>query len=117
LEEGSPFIPLSESLGAAPGTNTVTVFAGEGPRCVVDQLARDADQLANSFAACLRTLHHPKLVMAFDAILVIGPEHARVFAEAGWDRDRLLTELHARLNVAGTELVRGAGGGIARVRS
>jgi hypothetical protein len=108
LEDGSPFTPLSVSRGAAPGANTVTVFAGEGPRCVVDQLARDADQLANSFAACLRTLHHPKLVMAFDAILVVGPEHARVFAEAGWDRDRLLAELHARLDVPGTELVRGA---------
>jgi hypothetical protein len=86
------------------------VFAGEGPRCIVDQLARDPESLANTFAACLRTLHNPKLVLAFDVVLVIGPEHARVFAEAGWDRDRLLDELHARLQLPGEEIVRGAHG-------
>ena len=31
--------------------------------------------------------------LGFDAILVVGPEHARVFAEAGWDRERMLAEL------------------------
>jgi hypothetical protein len=98
------------SRGVDPGVDAVTVFAGEGPRCIVDQLARDPDSLANTFAACLRTLHHPKLVLGFDVILVIGPEHARVFAEAGWDRERLLAELHARLQIAGSELVRGANG-------
>jgi hypothetical protein len=110
LEQGSPFTPLATSLGAPAGANALTVFAGEGPRCIVDQLARDPDSLANTFAACLRTLHNPKLVLGFDVILVIGPEHARVFAEAGWDRDRLLDELHSRLQIPGTELVRGAGG-------
>ena len=39
-----------------------------------------------------------------------GAEHARVFAEAGWDRDRVLDELHARLQIPGTDLVRGANG-------
>ena len=108
-EVGSPFTSLSVSRGFAPDDDTVTVFAGEGPRCIVDQLARDADQLANTFAACLRTSHHPKLVIGFDCLLVVGPEHARVFAGAGWDRDRLLAELHRRLQIAGSELVRGAG--------
>ena len=110
LEAGSPFTPLATSLGMPEGADAVTVFAGEGPRCIVDQLARDPDSLANTFAACLRTLHNPKLILGFDVILVVGPEHARVFAEAGWDRDRLLDELHSRLQIAGTELVRGAGG-------
>mgnify|MGYP006140053397 CR=1 FL=1 len=31
-------------------------------------------------AASLQAMHHPKLVLGFDAILVMGPEHARVFA-------------------------------------
>jgi hypothetical protein len=108
-EVGSPFTSLAVSRGFATDDDTVTVFAGEGPRCIVDQLARTADQLANTFAACLRTSHHPKLVIGFDCILVVGPEHARVFAEAGWDRNRLLAELHDRLQIPGTELVRGAG--------
>ena len=109
-EEGSPWEPLSVSLGAAPGTSTVTVFAGEGPRSITDQLSRDPESLARSFAACLRTLHHPKLVVAFDCLLAVGPEHARVFREAGWSRKRLLERLHELLQIPGSELVRGAGG-------
>ncbi len=110
LEKGSPFTSLATSLGMAEHADAVTVFAGEGPRCIVDQLARDPDSLANTFAACLRTLHNPKLVLGFDVILVVGPEHARVFAEAGWDRDRLLVELHSRLQLPGADIVRGAHG-------
>jgi hypothetical protein len=110
LEDSSPFSTLAESRGFSPTDNTVTVFAGEGPRCIVDQKARTAEELANTFAACLRTLHNPKLVLAFDTVLVVGPEHARVFADDGWDRERLLAELHARLQLPGSELVWGAGG-------
>lgn len=109
-EEGSPWEPLSVSLGAAPRTSTVTLFPGEGPRSIVDQLSRDPESLARSFAANLRTLHHPKLVLAFDCILAVGPEHARVFREAGWSREKLLGRLHELLQMPGEELVRGAGG-------
>lgn len=109
-EVGSPWKSLAESRGVAPGRNAITVFPGEGPRCVVDQQARDPESLCNTFAACLRTLHNPKLVLAFDAILVMGPEHSRVFAEAGWNREKVLDEINARLQLPGSELVRGANG-------
>jgi len=107
-EAGSPFGTLAEERGIAPQHNAVTVFAGEGPRCVVDQAARTPEQLTNSFAACLRATHHPKSVLSFDAILVVSPDHSRVYAEAGWGRERLLSELHARLQIPGAELIRGA---------
>jgi thiol-disulfide isomerase/thioredoxin len=106
----SPFGTLAESQGIPAGRNALTVFAGEGPRCVVDQHSRTPDSLAASIAACLQTIHHPKLVLAFDALLVLGPEHARVFVEAGWDRQRLIDELMARLDRPGRDLVRGAAG-------
>ena len=107
---GSPFTSLAVSRGFDATQNTVTVFTGEGPRCVVDQLAREPEQLAQSLAACLRTVHHPKLPFAFDAVLVLGPEHARVFAQAKWHRERVLQEIHDRLQMPGSEIVRGAGG-------
>ncbi len=107
---GSPFTSLAVARGFDASQNTVTVFTGEGPRCVVDQLAREPDQLAQTFAACLRTVHHPKLPFAFDAVLVISPEHARVFAQAKGDRERVLKEIHDRLQLPGSEIVRGAGG-------
>jgi len=109
-EEGSPWTPLSADFGIPAGTDAVTLFPGEGPRSVVDQLSRDPESLARTFAVNLRTVHHPKLIMVFDAILAIGPEHARVFADAGWDKAKLLSRLHELLQVPGEELVRGAGG-------
>jgi hypothetical protein len=109
-EEGSPWAPLSVERGFAEGASTVTLFAGEGPRGVVDQLSRSADSLARSFAGCLRTVAHPKAVMAFDAFVVVSPEHVRVFADAGWDKARLRDELQGLLTMSGAELVRGAGG-------
>jgi hypothetical protein len=87
----SPYGTLASQFGVPHGTDALTVFAGEGPRCIVDQLSRDPESLAGSLSLALQAMHHPKLVLAFDAILVMGPEHARVFAEAGWDRDRILS--------------------------
>ncbi|MDX1649316.1 MAG: thioredoxin, partial [Myxococcota bacterium] len=109
-EEGSPWEPLATSRGVAAGRDALTLFPGEGPRCVVDQLSRDPESLARSFAAALRTVHHPKLVLAFDAVLAVGPEHARVFREAGWSREDLVGRLHELLQIPGEELMRGAGG-------
>ena len=109
-EEGSPWEPLSVERGWGAGASAVTLFAGEGTRCVVDQLSRTPESLASTLAVNLRALHHPKLAMVFDALVVIGPEHGRVFREAGWSRARLLDELHQRLQLPGAEVIRGAGG-------
>ena len=109
-EEGAPGESCSVARGFDAGADVLTVFAGEGPRCVVDQLSREPDSLARSFAVNLRTLHHPKLLMAFDVILAIGPEHSRIFRAAGWSRKRLTERLHELLQVPGEEFVRGAGG-------
>ena len=109
-EEGSPWEPLAESRGAAPGASAVTLFAGAGVQPVVDQLSRTPESLASTFASCLRTVAHPKLPLAFDALVVVSPEHIRVFREAGWSRRHLLDELGARLQLQGSDIVRGAGG-------
>ena len=109
-EQGSPWEPLSVERGFAPGTSTVTLFAGEGPRGVVDQLSRAPESLTRSFAECLRTVAHPKLPMTFDAVLVVSPEHGRVFRDAGWDKARLRQELDGLLMLDGAAIVRGADG-------
>ena len=109
-EEGSPWEPFHVWRGCDAEMSTVTLFAGEGPRGIVDQLSREPESLARTFAACLRTVQHPKLPFVFDALLVVGPEHGRVFREAGWSRDDLLQRLDALLQLPGAEIVRGAGG-------
>ena len=109
-DDHAPWESLARSRGVAAETSAVTLFAAAGVTGVVDQLSRTADSLARSFAACLRTVAHPKLPIAFDAVLVVSPEHGRIFREAGWDRARLLQELDGLLQLPGRELVRGADG-------
>jgi hypothetical protein len=109
-EAGSPWEPLAVQRGLGAGVSAVTLFAGSGLQPLVDQLSRTPESLARSYAACLRTVAHPKLAIAWDAMLVVSPEHGRVFREAGWSRERLHEELDALLRAPGAELVRGAGG-------
>ncbi len=109
-EEGSPWEPLSVERGVPAGKSAVTLFAAGGVQGVLDQLSREPESLATSLAACLRSVTHPKFPIATDTMLVISPEHARVFREAGWSRKRLHEELAARLMLEGRDFVRGAGG-------
>ncbi len=107
-EDGSPFAPLAADRGV--DGSALTLFAGSGWWPVVDQLSRTPESLARTFASMLRTVAHPKLAIAFDALLIVSPEHGRVFREAGWDRARLLAELEPLLTVPGAELSRGVDG-------
>ena len=109
-QAGSPWEPLSVERGFGPGASTVTLFAGSGVHGVVDQLSRTPESLARSLALALRAVAHPKLALGFDVVLVVSPEHARVFKEAGWDKARLRAELDGLLTLPGQEMVRGAGG-------
>lgn len=108
--EDSVWEPLSVERGFAPGTSTVTLFAGEGVQGVVDQKSRTPESLAKSFALCLRAVDHPKLAMAGDALLVVSPDHCRVFIEAGWSKARLRDELTRLLLLPADEMLAGAGG-------
>ena len=109
-EADSPFEPLAVERGLPPGTDAVTVFAGQGPTPIVDQISRTPESLARSIASVLRATNHPKLAIGMDAMLVVGPEHGRLFRHAGWDKARLRQELEPLLASDGDLLIRGAGG-------
>ncbi len=109
-EEGSPWEPLSVERGFDHDQSTVTLFAGHGPTEIWDQLSRTPESLAASFAGQLQRVAHPKLALLFDAIVVVSPEHARVFRESGWDKQRLRSELMRMLTRPGAAMVRGANG-------
>ncbi len=109
-EEGSPFTPLSVDRGLDAGADAVTLFAGHGPTSIIDQRSREPESLARSFAAVLRANAHPKLPLKIDAVLVVSPEHGRIFREAGWGRQELMARLGELLLLDSDELVQGAGG-------
>ena len=108
-EDDSPWESLAVERGIPAGTSAVTLFAGEGPRGVVDQLSREPESLARSLGSALLAVAHHKLVVGFDAMLVVGFEHGNVFRRAGWDKARLRRELDGVLVRSGKDLVRGAG--------
>ncbi|MFN4090500.1 MAG: thioredoxin [Alphaproteobacteria bacterium] len=102
--------PWSVSRGFAPGTSTVSLFAGDGVLASFDQISRTPESLTRSLAMSLWSIGHPKKVQGHDAVLVLSPEHYRIFRDAGWDRARIQAELESALQKPAEELVRGAGG-------
>ncbi|MCP3856277.1 MAG: thioredoxin family protein [Actinomycetia bacterium] len=109
-EEGSPWEPLATDFGVDPGVDAVTLFPGESPKVIVDQLSRQPESLTRTLAMSLRAMHHPKLVRGFDVLLAIGPEHSRIYREAGWTKEQLVDRLHELLVLDGDEMIRGAAG-------
>jgi hypothetical protein len=110
LADGAPWEPLAEARGVPADETGVTLMATEAPRAIVDQLAREPDGLCASLALGLDSVGTPKQRLAFDAMLVIGPEHGRVFREAGWSRTQVQEKLHELTHRRARDVVRGAFG-------
>lgn len=108
--EDSEWDSLAVERGFTSDQSVVTLFAAEGVQGILDQKSRTPESLARSFALSLRAVDHHKLAMHGDAMLVVSPEHARVFIEAGWSKARLREELEKLLLLPGKELVIGADG-------
>ncbi|HRD76587.1 MAG TPA: thioredoxin family protein [Hyphomicrobiaceae bacterium] len=109
-EEGSVWEPLSVERGVAPGRSAVTLYAGYGMHGIVDQQARTAEQLTESFAAGLNAIYHPKSFPGPDAVLVVSPEHMRLYREAGWSKRRFLDEIDRLTTVDADRILTGLGG-------
>ena len=109
-EKNSCWESLAVEKGYSADQSTVTLFAADGMQGIVDQKSREPDSLARSFAAGLRVVSHPKMVMAPDAFLVVSPEHERVFRDANWSKQQLKDRLGELLMIPGKELIAGSGG-------
>ena len=109
-EDDPSWTPLNVSRGFAPGTNTVTLFQGDGIQGFVDQRSRTPDELTQSLAQSLMTVGNWKLCEFTNAMLVLSPEHYTTFRNAGWDRARITDALHVALRRPGADVVQGAHG-------
>jgi hypothetical protein len=58
----------------------------------------------------LRTVAHPKIVQRWDALVVVCPEHARTFREAGWSKAQVRERVQGLLTIPPEELLRDADG-------
>ncbi len=109
-ESDADWPSLAMDRGFNRDDSVVSLFAGDGVQPVLDQLSREPESLARSMAASLRSVAHVKKFGMADAVLVVCPEHRRVFREGGWDKERLRQALYDHLMTPGAELMSGVDG-------
>ena len=103
--------PLRVDRGFARDVSTVTVFAGGGVHGIWDERARAPEPLVARTGEWLGRIGFPGA--PGHALVLIAPEHHRIYREAGWDRARIkeaLAEASAgMILIEGLLLVRAGG--------
>ena len=87
-EEASPWEPLHVELGCAPERSAVTLFAGDAPLSISDHRSRTPEALAATLAWAGAATWSPNWWPLGEgtSLFVICPEHAAMFAGAGWSK-------------------------------
>ena len=105
-EEASPWPPYHTTRGLPAEASAVTLFAGEAPHGISDHASRTATALAGSLGWSMAGLWNSKHFPLYShTMLVVGPEHARTFAEDGWSRADLARYLHDTIRLPYRELL------------
>ena len=85
-EEQSPWAPLHAEYGFAPEDDVVTAFVIRSVMHIEARHAHAPEQLAVDLSDTIRRTG--SLIHEYSsALLVLGPEHAQLFAGAGWSKD------------------------------
>jgi hypothetical protein len=110
-DEDTPWTTLAEDRGIPRDRSAATLFSADGPIGCADQKAREPDRLIRSLAGTLRAVGHVDMVNAADVVVVVSPEHGRVFDQAGWSKADVTAALHAATEMEGEDLGMGTAGG------
>jgi len=107
-EEASPWEPLHVERGFDPEATAVTVVAGDAPLSISDHRSRTPDELAATLAWAAAGQWSPFWWPMDDtSLFVICPEHAALFAAAGWSKARLRAAMFDAVQRPAGELRRG----------
>ncbi len=99
-EEPNPWAPYRVSQGFDEADSVVTVVFAEGPHNINDHVSKEPRGLALIFADTVMSLgKNNAYVRNNDYMIVVCPEHAAVFADAGWDRSDVQEYLHERARI------------------
>src|SRR6185437_10967888 len=89
-EETSPWEPLHVERGFAAGQSVVTVIGSDAPLSISDHRSRTPGDLAYILAwAAASAWSTNWWPLAEPSVFVICPEHAQMFRDAGWTKQRL----------------------------
>lgn len=107
-EEASRWRPLHVERGLAPSASAVTVFAGDAPLSISDHRSRTPEELAATLAWAAAGQWSPFWWPMDDtSLFVVCPEHAALFADAGWDKERVRAAMFESVLRPAGELRRG----------
>lgn len=109
-EDDSGWTPLHVARGFAAQDSVVTLYAGDGILPNFDQLSRTPESITASLAQSLSAIGHPKKYQAHDALLVLSPEHYRIYAQAHWDRASIMQAFDKALERPMDEVLQGVDG-------
>ena len=96
-EDANPWEPLQVEAGFAKNDSTVTVYPAEAPHNIMYH-GGDPRDFLTVLADSMCTLGNVQMYVMGDTFVVLGPEHARMLAEAGWRKAdvRMFLFEHAR---------------------
>ena len=101
-EQASPWETLQVQRGFAPTENTVTVFAVFSPLQVSDGASNSPEALLDNFALAMTGMR-PGMG---EFVIVMSPEHARIFRNAEWTKRQAMEYLHEHAAVSAEDLKR-----------
>ena len=110
-EEASPWESLAVEHGFAAEQSTVALLAADAPLGVYAQRSRTPEDLLPTIAASMAVISHHRMTHWGDTLLVLSPEHAKIFGDAGWKKSDVRRWLHDRLRWPVRELLPGRDGG------
>jgi hypothetical protein len=107
-EEVSPWQPLHVERGFDPGQSVVTLIGCDAPLSISDHRSRTPEDLGYVLAwAAASTWSTNWWPLAEPSVFVICPEHARMFRDNGWTKQRLREFMFSCVRKPARELLRG----------
>lgn len=95
-EAANPWEPLHVERGYRQDENVVTVVNTEAPHSMTENIQTDPAEIMRTFASCMATLGVNNLYSQGNPVLVLGIEHARHIASAGWSKQDVQRALFER---------------------
>jgi hypothetical protein len=102
--ELSPWLPYHEDRGFTAGSSAVTVYPAEAPLCVVDMGRTEPELVLRTIVESATIPGTYNTFFREEFWFVLSPQHAQLFASAGWTRDDLRTALHEQLRLPAERL-------------
>lgn len=98
-EEESPWEPLHVENGFAREQSTVTAVAGQGTQNIYSAFLDPADVVTMVADGMAVYGNNGYLRAQGNPLVIFSPGHARIFADAGWTKRRVKTELFERTKI------------------